>query len=327
MRFCILGGGGSFAQHLARYLLLQPKTEQILAIGRSQPKPPCFRFKDVDDDMRFVYVPLHITYDHIAVMRLLDFTKPEVIINFAAQGEGATSFTESWRYFETNCVGLAKLVEQVQSRDWLEQFIHIGSSEVYGSTINPADEWAPLKPTSPYAISKAAFDQYLLALTRKNDFPATIVRPSNCYGELQQLHRFIPKAFLFGMTGRKVPLHGGGKAEKSYLHSEDLARAIHLMITARAFGVWNVGPPDPTPMVGVARMIAAALDMPVEQLCDIAPDRDHQDARYWLASNKIRGIGWEPQVKWSDGLVRVRDWVKDNLEELQMQPIDFVMRP
>ena len=328
MRYAILGGGGSFGLHTAKHLLAQTDTEYVTSIGRSPPKPPCFTMGVGDGDKRYAYTPLHVTYQHAEVLKLLDWSKPDVIINFAAQGEGATSFTESWRYFETNCVGLSRLVEALIGKSWLQRFIHIGSSEVYGSTASPANEFSVLNPTSPYAISKSAFDQYLVALAYKHDFPTVIVRPSNCYGEGQQLHRFIPKAFLFGLTGRKVPLHGGGKAEKSYIHSEDLARAIFLL--AREYHnelIWNVGPDDPISIKGVATMIAQTLSLDPEDLFAMAEDRDHQDARYWLDSSKIRGLGWRPTIEWHRGLDRVHHWVRDNLEELQKQPVDFVMRP
>ena len=326
MRYVILGGGGSFGLHTAKYLLDQPGTEHVMSIGRAPPKPPCFTMRVGEGSERYAYTPLHITYDIVSVLKLFDLIKPDVIINFAAQGEGATSFTSSWQYFETNCVGLSRLVEALIGKKWLQRFIHISTSEGYGSTDRPATEDFPATPTSPYAVSKIAFDQYLSLLGNRG-FPATIVRPSNCYGEGQQLHRFIPKAFLFGMTGRKVPLHGGGKAEKSYIHSEDLARAIYLL-RDKPLGIYNVGPTEPIAMIEVANMIAYRVAMLTSELFDVsAPDRAHQDARYWIDSTKIRMLGWHETINWDVGLDRVGNWVFDNLEELQNQPVDFVMRP
>src|SRR5258706_8087831 len=97
-----------------------------------------------------------------------------------------------------------------------------------------------------------------------------IVRPANCYGEGQQLHRIIPKAVLYGLTGRKLPLHGGGRAEKSYSHSGDLARAIHLVAEKAPLGaVYNVGPKEPISISRVVAMVADALGMPFDQLCEV----------------------------------------------------------
>jgi dTDP-glucose 4,6-dehydratase len=327
MRYCILGGGGSFGLHTAKFLLVQEDTEWVISVGRSPPKHKAFLLGIDNWTPKYGYVLHHVTYNHDALVEMLAEVRPDVIVNFAAQGEGATSFTESWRYFETNCVGLSHLIEELAGEEWLKRFVHIGSSEVYGSTEAPAHEGSPLRPTSPYAISTAAFDQYLLAMIGRG-FPATILRPSNCYGEGQQLHRFVPKAFLFGMTGRKMPLHGGGTAEKSYMHSEDLARAIHLVCTQdMPGGVYNAGPESPTSMSHVAAMVANRLDKNFDEMFEVAEDRAHQDLRYWLDSSKIRRFGWEPKIDWWDGMSRVKRWVSDNLDELHKMPTEFMMRP
>jgi len=330
VKYLILGGGGSFGLHTARYLLEKDQLNQVWAVGRSEPKS--FPFHDAilgGITPRFKYIRGHVTYDHdFLALEVINFIQPDVIVNFAAQGEGATSFTESWRYFETNCVGLSRLVEALVGLPWLKRFIHIGSSEVYGSNEVPVDERAPLRPTSPYAISKAAFDQYLLAVSARRKFPGIVVRPSNCYGEGQQLHRLVPKAMLFGMTGRKLPLHGGGTARKSYIHSEDLARAISVIAEWGTNGeVYNVGPQAPTSIVSVAYVVAATLGMATENLVNLVPDRDHQDSVYWLNSDKVRKLGWTPIVGWDNGMRRMKAWVENNLDALCDMPTDFVMRP
>merc|ERR1712232_1489079 len=150
-----------------------------------------------------------------------DKEKPNVIINFAAQGEGAVSWKHSWRYFETNSMSLARLSEELERRDWLDKFIQIGTSEMYGSVNHPTSENEPIKPSSPYAASKVAFDMYLESVYKFKKFPMNIIRPSNAYCPGQLLHRIIPKSVLFGLLKKKIPLHGGGKASKSYIHARD----------------------------------------------------------------------------------------------------------
>jgi dTDP-glucose 4,6-dehydratase len=122
-----------------------------------------------------------------------------------------------------------RLTEELSKRDWLQCFIHIGSLEIYGPCEFPVSELAPLNPTSPYAISKAAFALHLVSIHKHLKFLMNILRPSNAYGPGQQLYRLIPKAVLCGLSGRTLPLHGGGLAEKSYIHARDLAAAIHVV--------------------------------------------------------------------------------------------------
>jgi dTDP-glucose 4,6-dehydratase len=326
--YCVLGGGGSFGLHTSKYLLDHADPEKIVAVGRNLPKGAMFTLGIGDGDPRYSYHPYHIYYEQDLLMELLDRVKPQIIVNFAAQGEGAASLKHSWRYFETNCVALAKLAETLQSRDYLERFIHIGTSELYGSVNHAAGEDEPIKPTSPYAASKAAFDMYLISINRLLKFPMNIIRPSNAYGPGQQLHRVVPKAVICGLTGVKLPLHGGGVAEKSYIHNRDLARAIYLVAENAPLGtVYNAGSQDPTSIRHVVELVAEALGMPFEQLCEVTGDRQHQDSRYWLDSSAIRrDVGWEPIISWQEGMREMVDWGRKYLPELSAMSTDFVMR-
>ena len=57
-------------------------------------------------------------------------------------------------YFETNSMALARLSEELMKRDWLDRFIQIGASEMYGSVDHATTEDEPIKPSSPYAASR-----------------------------------------------------------------------------------------------------------------------------------------------------------------------------
>ena len=285
--YAVLGGGGSFGLHTSKYLLDHADPAKVIAVGRNLPKDECFTLGIGDGDPRYSYHAYHVNYELDLLMELLDREKPQVIINFAAQGEGATSLKHSWRYFETNCVALVKLAEELQSRDYLERFIQIGTSELYGSVEHAAKEDEPIKPTSPYAASKAAFDMHLMSIHRFLKFPMNIIRPSNAYGPGQQLHRVIPKTVICGLTGRKLPLHGGGRAEKSYIHNRDLARAIHMVAEKAPLGaVYNAGSKEPTSIRRVVELVAEALKIPFEQLCEVTGDRQHQD--FALLARQLR---------------------------------------
>ena len=314
MKICILGSGGVFGTNLAAYLLAQGHT--VMGIGRSPKKPECFSL-GVD----YPYHAYHITYEWEYARREILLFNPDAIVNFAAQGEGAASFGwDNWRYYETNCVGLVRLVSDLDYR-----FVHIGSSEVYGSVNKPVSEDSLLCPTSPYSVSKAAFDQHLVAMHKVKGLPMNIIRPSNCYAPGQQLHRIIPKTLIYGLTGRKVPLHGGGVARKSYLHATDLSRAILKVIQGPVGEIYNVGPDEPTSIREVVERCAKALKMEFHELTEVAPERTGQDSTYWLCSDKMKALGWKQEIDWDEGLDEMAGWVKAYPELLTM-PTDFRMR-
>src|SRR6202158_1889632 len=294
--YAILGGGGSFGIHAALYLLDHANPKKVIGIGRNPLRPVPFSL-GIEKREGYQYHARHVTYELDLLLELLDKEKPEVIVNFAAQGEGAVSWKHSWRFFETNSMALARLSEELMKRSWLERFIQIGTSEMYGSVEHASAENEPIKPSSPYAASKVAFDMYLESVYRFQKFPMNVIRPSNAYCPGQLLHRVIPKAIVCGLTGRKLPLQGGGRAEKSYIHARDLARAIHMVSEKAPLGtIYNAGPAEPTSIRRVVELTAGALGIPFDQLCKVTDDRLGQDSRYWLDSSAIkRDVGWTPE--------------------------------
>lgn len=325
--YAVLGAGGSFGIHTALYLLDHAEPKKVIGIGRNPLRPEPFSL-NIEKRKNFRYHAYHITYEMDSVLELLDKEKPEVIINYAAQGEGAVSWKKSWRFFETNSMALAKLSEELMSRDYLERFIQIGTSELYGSVDFAAKETTPIQPTSPYAASKAAFDMYLLSVHRFLKFPMNIIRPSNAYCPGQLLHRVIPKTVVCGLTGRRLPLQGGGRAEKSYIHARDLARAILLVAEKAPLGaVYNAGPAQPTSIRRVVELTADALGIPFEQLAEVTEDRLGQDSRYWLDSSAIKkDVGWEAQIGWEEGLAEMVAWGRKYIDQLRDWPMDYVLR-
>src|SRR6202011_2857964 len=130
--YVILGGGGSFGIHTAFYLLRNANPKRVVSVGRNPLRPEPFSL-GVEREKNFEYHAYHLTYELDLLLELLDRVKPDVIVNYAAQGEGAVSWKHSWRFFETNSMGLARLCEELMKRDYLERFIQIGTSEMYGS--------------------------------------------------------------------------------------------------------------------------------------------------------------------------------------------------
>jgi dTDP-glucose 4,6-dehydratase len=138
----------------------------------------------------------------------------------------------------------------------------------------------------------------------------------------------IPKAILCGLVGKKLPLHGGGRAEKSYIHARDLGRAIHLVAEKAPFGtIYNAGSKKPTSIREVVERCAKALGIKFEDLCTITEDRLGQDSRYWLDSSRIKkDVGWEPEIDWDEGLAEMVAWGKKYLPEIKDVPTDYVLR-
>jgi len=324
-KYLIIGGNGVFGVHTALYLLAEADPEKVICVGRNFERPEPFSLGLGRDDDRYEYAQLHITYEIDRFCELLDEQKPDVIINFAALSEVSTSFKRAWRYYDTNVTALAKMTEHLSKVDYLKRFIHIGSSEIYGSVAEPATEDSPFVPSSPYAASKAAGDMHLISIANVQGFPMNILRPSNCYGPGQLLYRILPRATICGLTGRKLPLQGGGKAEKSYMHAKDLARGIHMVAEQAELGkVYNLGPEQPVSIRRLVEMTAERLGVGFDDICDIVADRPGQDMRYWLDSSAIKkDLGWEPTIDLDEGIETIIEWGRKYLPQIRELPNTF----
>ncbi len=327
MKYCILGCGGSFGIHAAKYLLAQENVSSVIGIGRNPLREDCFSL-GIEKIQNFEYHTRHIYYEQDLLLELLDHHKPEIIVNFAAQGEGAVSWKNSWRFFETNSTALSKLTEELMKRKWLKQFIQIGTSEMYGQVTKPSKESDPILPSSPYAASKVAFDMHLVSIHKFLKFPMNIIRPSNAYCPGQLLHRIIPRTIWSILSNQKVPLHGGGKAKKSYIHATDLGRAIHLVAESNIRGeIFNVGPAEPTSIREVVERTCKAMSVNFNDVVEITEDRLGQDSQYWLDSSKINELlGWKPEIDWDKGLKTMTEWAYEHKERIIKNSTNYIMR-
>jgi len=313
MRVCILGAGGCFGQNLAMYL--SQFGYLIMGIGRSLPKPEPYSL-----GARFEYQTWHLVDQFDGAWAAISSFKPDVIISFAAH---AGLVPQSWIYpeafYATNTLLPIKIAKRLSQET---RYIHIGSSEVYGSNDRPVGEEAPIRCSSPYAVSKAAADLHLMSL---KDDRITIVRPSNCYCPGQSLHRLIPRAVLSAISGQKMPL--AGSAQKSYMHSEDLSSAIELLLRNPKPGVFNVGPENPIGIHKVVSMVAEAFEMGLDDIAEVKPGRVNEDQCYWISSEKIMRLGWKPVISMKQGIEDMAAWGRRYAERIISMPVDYEFSP
>lgn len=325
MKYVILGGGGVFGNWLAKHLLDNEKAERVIAIGRNPRADEPYSLGVGDGDQRYSYEQIHVTFEQDRLIELFDAEKPDVVVNFAALAY-ATSWNKSSKYYATNVMALVEMCEQLKKRDYLNRFIQIGTSELYGPVWRPANELSALNPTSPYAVSKLCADLHLKTLFDGEAFRMNIIRPSNCYAPGQLLYRIIPRAVWCALTGNKLPLQGGGQARKSFMHADDLARAIVLVVENGQIGeTYNVGPENPVTIRTLAAKVSQYAGVPYDNLVEVKPARANEDGQYWLNSDKIKEIGWLPKIELNKGIDDMVVWGRRYLNQLKA-PQEFVLR-
>ncbi|MEY2535013.1 MAG: dTDP-glucose 4,6-dehydratase, partial [bacterium] len=184
---------------------------------------------------------------------------------------------------------------------------------VYGSIEDGSfTESSPLAPSSPYSATKAGADLLVSSYLHTYGLEAVICRGSNSYGPYQYPEKLIPLMVLNALLGDALPVYGDGMNVRNWLFVEDFCRGIHAVLEAGRPGeAYNVGGPDESPNIEVVRGVVE-LTGADESLIEYGADRPGHDRRYSLSSDKIRALGWEPQVRFSEGLERTVAWYRDN---------------
>lgn len=319
-KYLILGGNGVFGVNLTQYLQKQDPSCFVISVGRNLEKSDAFTLSRGIDKKRYAYKQVHMVFEPDRLFDLLEAEKPDYIINFAAlAADVQSSWKYSTRFYDTNVVALARLTDWLIGKSWLKRFVQIGSSEIFGAVTKPSNELTPPNPTTPYAISKLAGDYHLKAICKIREFPMNILWPSNAYAPGQQLYRIIPRTVLACMFGRQLPLQGGGKAVKSYLHADDLSSAIYLTMHKADVGqCYTVGPDNGISIRDLVYKTIEKFDMDPSKVVKIAPDRLGQDAAYLIDSTKIKtDLNWKQEVSLDKGLDTMIAWAKEYQSELE----------
>jgi len=322
-------GSNSFSGSDLIDLLLEDERNEVIGISRGPEKCALFLPYKKRRSANFKFHQMDLNKDLPQIMELLDAFEPAHVVNFAAQSEVAASWDHPEQWFETNVVALSKLANGLKDRKYLERYIHISSPEVYGSCEGRVTESAPLNPSTPYAASKAAADLFLFTLFKNFGFPLVVIRSTNVYGAHQQLHKVIPRTVISLKLGKKIELHGGGVAVKSYIHIRDVSRGeLAVLEKGRPGSIYHLSPDRGYRVRDVVRMICDLMGTDFDASTAPVEERLGQDRAYVIDSCRARTeLGWSPIVTPYDGLAQVIGWVGANWEELRKEPLEYAHRP
>jgi dTDP-glucose 4,6-dehydratase len=312
MRVLVTGGAGFIGSHYVREMLAgsYPGAEDALVT--------------VLDKLSYAGNTANLPMDHprlrfvrgdVADRELLKELLPghDAVVHFAAESHVDRSISGSAPFVNANVVGTHHLVEASLRAD-VSPFIYVSTDEVYGSISEGewTEDW-PLRPSSPYAASKASGEMIAYSYWRTHDLDVRITRCSNNYGPYQHVEKLIPLFITNLLSGRPVPLYGDGRNVREWLHVDDHCRAIHLVLTkARAGAIYNIG--------GGTNLSNREMADRLLRLCGAdwsmvryVPDRSGHDFRYALDASKIEAeLGFRPRVDFDEGLAEVADWYRSN---------------
>lgn len=313
--------GNSYSGHLLQ-------KNGCLSISRSASLLPQFDSRSTakfrSEEKTLVW-NLNDSSDHI--IRELQERNIEVILNFAAQSMVGQSWDYPEDWYQANIVGLAKFINRLRNETGIKRFIQFSTPEVYGSTEGWINESYDFKPSTPYAISRAAGDWHLKVLYENFGFPVIFTRAANVYGENQPLYRIVPKVILCALTGRKLPLQGEGKSIRSFIHISDVNTALDQIVIKGTVGeTYHISTKNLVSIYELVSLIARKLNVEIDNLIEMSPERPGKDFTYQLNSDRLRKLGWADNTSLDEGLDRTISWVTNNFTALRNMSTDYVHR-
>lgn len=265
----------------------------------------------------------NFSFEHKDICDLDRLIDCNYFINCAAETHVDNSIRKSEDFVKSNIDGVYNILEllKIYKKEGIitPTFLHFSTDEVYGDiTDGEHIETDLLKPSNPYSATKSAADQLILAWGRTYNIPYIIVRPTNNYGIGQYVEKLIPKSCKCLTLGRKIPLHNQGTPFRNWLHASDTAEGVITIIENNAKNeIFNIaGGFEQSNIDTVTKIINCYFgSLPEnfkEKYLDLSISRDGQDIRYALNDNKLRKLGWKPNMNFEIEINKIVSYYKEN---------------
>lgn len=310
--------GSSFVNFLHR------KTDhEIFCISRS-PEPILSLSPHKWHKKKYSFFSYHLVDNFEEIVTLIKKIKPKMIFNYASQSMVAESWLYPDDWFNTNTLFTIKLHNILKDFDFLDRYIHISTPEVYGNCEGKINENYPYNPTTPYAVSRAASDMSLKTFNEAYKFPFVGTRAANVYGPGQQLYRIIPKTIISILKNKKIPLHGGGKSDRSFIYIDDVSNATLILSKHGEIGnFYHISTNKQITIRNLVELICKKMNVNIEDYIQIDDERLGKDKSYNLSSEKIKKISnWYPEIDLEKGIEFCINWALKYKSEL-LNSIDY----
>jgi dTDP-glucose 4,6-dehydratase len=330
MRLFVTGGCGFIGSAYIRHVMKSAGVE-VLNVDKLTYAANPKAIEAAADSPGYHFVQADIS-DRAAMRAQLEAFRPDAVVNFAAETHVDRSIDGPSLFVHTNVMGTAILLEETTAY-WRKleglakdafRFHHVSTDEVFGTLGNDGvfTETTPYQPNSPYAASKAAADHLVRAWNHTYGLPVLVTNCSNNYGPWQFPEKLIPLMIVKALLGEPLPVYGKGENVRDWLHVDDHAEALWLVLRKAAVGEsYNVGGNSERKNLDVVHTICDLVDGavgvdtkgPRRRLVSFVSDRPGHDFRYAIDAAKIAAdLGWKPKQTFEEGLAATVGWYLAN---------------
>ena len=316
MKIIVTGGAGFIGGNYVLYAVNKYPEDEIINLDKLTYAGNLETLKSVENKPNYHFVRGDIA-DREFVFNLFEETKPDVVINFAAESHVDRSITDPEVFVRTNVVGTTTLLDACRTFG-IGRYHQVSTDEVYGDLpLGRPDllfsETTPIRASSPYSAAKASADLFVQAYNRTFKLPTSISRCSNNYGPYHFPEKLIPLVISRALADESIPVYGKGENVRDWLYVTDHCSAIDLIVRkGREGAVYNIGGHNEKTNLEVVQTILKHLKKP-ESLIKFVTDRPGHDLRYAMDPTKITNeLGWKPEYDFDSGIAATIKWYLEN---------------
>lgn len=309
-KLLITGGAGFIGSNFIRYWLKNHFDDQIVNLDKLTYAGHLESLKEIESNPNYKFIKGDITNPK-DVTEAMDGV--DMVVHFAAESHVDRSVMDPLEFVRTNVLGTSLLLFDAL-KNKVKRFHHISTDEVYGD-LEPGEpsftDKTPYNPRTPYSASKAGSDHMVRAFFKTYGLPVTISNCANNYGPYHDPEKLIPRFITNLLEGKKVPLMGVGENIREWLHVEDHARAIDLILEKGESGETYLIEGEEKTNLEVTKMILEILGLD-ESYIEFVEHRLGHDLRYANDGSNLRSLGWERKYNFDEAIKDVIQWYKDN---------------
>jgi len=325
MKILVTGGAGFIGSAVVKAALT--KGHEVVNVDSLTYAACLASLDEVSSSSGYTFAQVDIC-DRAALDRVFTDHAPDAVMHLAAESHVDRSIDGPEAFIRTNVLGTFNMLDAARSL-WERKgkpddfrFHHISTDEVFGSLgeTGKFDEQTRYDPRSPYSASKAGSDHLVRAWHETYGLPMVLTNCSNNYGPRQFPEKLIPVTILNAMAGKPLPIYGKGLNVRDWLHVEDHAEALLLVLEKAASGAtYAIGGNAEARNIDIMTTICDILDRkrpsakPYADLITHVADRPGHDQRYAIDASRIRAeLGWTPAHSLQQGLEETVDWYLEN---------------
>ncbi|MBN1397673.1 MAG: NAD-dependent epimerase/dehydratase family protein [Bacteroidetes bacterium] len=306
MNILITGGAGFIASHVADAYIADGHNVIIvddLSGGYMENVNPKARFYQLD-----------IRSDKLE--DIFQKGKIDVVNHLAAQMDVRKSVADPKFDASVNVIGGLNLFECARKNGVKKIIFSSTGGAIYGEQdYFPADEEHPVRPLSPYGITKLCTEKYLFYYKAVYNIDHVILRYANVYGPRQNPHgeAGVVAIFCNKMLNNEKPfINGDGKQTRDYTYVGDVVKANLLALKHNSSSIYNIGTGIESDVNKLFQIIRSHLNSSCPE--QHAPAKAGEQQRSVISYKKIeKELGWRPGVQLEDGLRMTAEYFKNKL--------------